>query len=204
MAKGSAGKSGGTSRIRFVMVEAEMADGDIGPITQAIQNALRGPAPIVQRISSPSNGTKVITQDTPEIDADIDLSEDDAPTEIATKTSRPKVQRKPPPTPEVLELDLTTEPSLETFAKKANPESDRKRFLVIAAWFKEHRQLNAVTVAHIYTGYRKLKWPTTISDFSQPLRGLKHDKLFSSPERGHFAINHLGLSEVQAMMNGKE
>ena len=43
MAKQSAGTKN-PSRIRFVMVEAELGDGDIGQITQAITNALRGPA----------------------------------------------------------------------------------------------------------------------------------------------------------------
>lgn len=48
MAKASA-KAGGTSRIRFVMFDAEVADGEIGQITQAIQNALRGPAQVIAR-----------------------------------------------------------------------------------------------------------------------------------------------------------
>jgi hypothetical protein len=52
MAK-SSGKSGGMSRIRFVMVDAEIAEGDVGAITHAIQNALRGSAPsAVQRLPS--------------------------------------------------------------------------------------------------------------------------------------------------------
>jgi hypothetical protein len=45
MAKAQPPKVPGASRIRFIMVEAEMANaGDLSQITQAIQNALR-PAP---------------------------------------------------------------------------------------------------------------------------------------------------------------
>jgi hypothetical protein len=53
MAKNSAGKTGGTSRIRFILVDTEIADGDIHSITQAITNALRGPAgsPAVKRLA---------------------------------------------------------------------------------------------------------------------------------------------------------
>ena len=55
MARISAAKSSFPSRIRFIMFDAEIADGDIGPITQAIQNALRVPAPAtVQKLPSPS------------------------------------------------------------------------------------------------------------------------------------------------------
>jgi hypothetical protein len=203
MAKGPTAKAGGPSRIRFIMVEAELADGDIGQITQAIQNALRGPAPNVQRIPPP-NGAKTISQEIPEFESEVldeeDVS-DESPSPRLTKT---RGQRKPAPTPVVLDLDLTSEPSLASYAQKANPESDRKRYLVIAAWFKEHRQVDAISAAHVYTCYRALKWPTTISDFGQPLRNLKSDQLFTSPEKGMYAINHLGLAEVDKLTSGGE
>jgi hypothetical protein len=54
MAK-SAGKSGGTSRIRFVMLDAEIPDGDLSQITQAIHNALK-PATIVQQRATNGGG----------------------------------------------------------------------------------------------------------------------------------------------------
>src|SRR4029077_8334095 len=60
------------SRIRFVMVEAELGDGEIGQITQAIQNALRtsgGPSP-VKRLSTATNGTDVTLQSDSESETD--------------------------------------------------------------------------------------------------------------------------------------
>lgn len=196
-------KTGGPSRVRLVILEAEIADGDLSQLTQALSNALRGPTTTtVQRVVT-SNSGKVITQETENADVESDAEEEYSAEAIA-KPLKAKALRKPAATPEVLDLDLNTEPSLESFAKKVNPESDRRRFLVIAAWFKEHRQLSAITAAHVYTCYRKLKWSTNIPDFSQPLRSLKHDKLFTSPERGSFAINHLGLSEVESLVNGKD
>ncbi|MDQ6436160.1 hypothetical protein RB623_19045 [Mesorhizobium sp. LHD-90] len=204
MAKGSTVKSGGTSRIRFVMVEAEIADGDIGQITQAIQNALRGPAPTVQRIAS-SNGTKVIAQETPELDAEVEVDDEDGVVvDVIPRQSKSKGPRKAAPTPNVLNFDLTSEPSLVSYAQKANPKSDRKRYLVIAAWFKEHRGLDAITADHVYTCYRSLKWPTSINDFGQALRKLKADQLLTSPEKGSYAINHLGIAEVEKLLSGGE
>lgn len=202
MAKGSTGKTGGSSRIRFVMVEAELAHGDVGQITQAIQNALRGPSPTIQRIASP-NGAKVIAQEVPEDEAEFEV-EDAVDAEVTPQPSKTKVPRKPAPTPQVLDIDLTSQMSLASFAQKANPNSDRKRYLVIAAWFKEHRGIGAITADHIYTCYRSLKWPTAINDFAQPLRKLKADQFFTLPERGHYAINHLGIAEVDKLVSGGE
>jgi hypothetical protein len=115
--------------------------------------------------------------------------------------SRP---RKPAPTPAVLELDLTTDTSLASFAQKANPKSHLKRYLVVAAWFKEHRNIDAITSDHVYTCYRSLKWPLDINDFAQPLRDLKARQYFTAPEKGSYAINHLGLQQVEKSIAGGE
>jgi hypothetical protein len=192
-------RSGGTSRIRFVMVDAEIAEGEVSSITQAIQNALRGPVPAqVQRLSAPKaqeiNGSAAVH------DVDPLAEEEEVAFEEQSETpSRPKGPRKPAATPKVLDLDLTSEPSLASFATKANPSSDRKRYLVVAAWFKEHRATDAIGAAHVYTAYRALKWPITINDFAQPLRMLKHSQLFEQTGKGLYAINHLGLAEVDKL-----
>jgi hypothetical protein len=153
------------------MVEAEMADGDLGQITQAIQNALRGPSPAVHRIASPAIAKTVPYE--PQEDAVEPEVEEEAQTDATPQVPRSSRPRKPAPTPEVLELDLTTDTSLASFAQKANPKSHLKRYLVVAAWFKEHRNVDAITSDHVYTCYRFLKWPLDISDFAQPLRDLK-------------------------------
>jgi hypothetical protein len=182
------------------MVDAEIAEGEIGPLTQAIQNALRGPAPPpVQRLAIPTrqqdfNGATIEPEDEGVEDESLVTTPSDAP--------RQRAVRKPAATPEVLELDLITEPSLAGFATAHKAESHLKRFLVIAAWFKEHRGLDAITPAHVYTAYRHLKWPLNVNDFAQPLRDLKANKVMTSPERGTYAINHLGLQEVAGLSSG--
>ena len=67
---------------------------------------------------------------------------------------------------------------------------------MVATWFKLHRGVDAINADHVYTCYRKVKWPTNIPDFVQPLRNLKFKKLMDQKEKGLYAINHLGLSEV--------
>ncbi|WP_457586600.1 hypothetical protein [Ensifer canadensis] len=66
------GKTGGTSKIRFIMVEPEVADGDIGQITQAIQNALKTCPPTNQRLAGP--GVKAVAREA-QIDADDEVEE---------------------------------------------------------------------------------------------------------------------------------
>ncbi|NSZ63020.1 hypothetical protein G6L16_006670 [Agrobacterium tumefaciens] len=202
MAKGTIGKSTGTSKIRFIMVEAEIADGDIGQITQAIQNALRTSPQTAapQRLGAP--GSKTATRES-ELDSEDDFEEAEiVEIDVIPKAPRQRVARAAKPAPEVLELDMTSETSLASYVEGTTPKSHAKRFLIIAAWFKEHRNTPAVTAAHIYTGYRTLKWPVGIPDFSQPLRDLKSDQYMTTPEKGNYAINHLGIAEVDKLRNG--
>jgi hypothetical protein len=195
MAKQSTGIKN-PSRIRFVMVEAEIGDGDIGQITQAITNALRGPAPtVVKRIAAPApqvNGNgehhdpEVVEEDAEEVEA----------VDVTPPAAKAKSPRKPGPKPSVIDIDVTTEPSLASYVAKTNPKSQHKRYLAVAAWLHDHRDIQAVTADHIYTCYRRLNWPVGIADFSQPLRELKHQQYFTSPERGKYAINQLGLAKA--------
>lgn len=196
MAKGSV-KSGGMSRIRVVMFDAEIADGEIGPFTQAIQTALRGPAPLtVQRLPSPSK-PQDMNGGSPE--AEIEVDQDDAANDAASEAPRQRAQRKPAPTPNVIDIDMNREVSLASFAQGKDTESHHKRFLVAAAWLKEHRSIDAVSPDHIYTCYRSIGWPTNIPDFGQPLRALKVKKYFTQPEKGLYAINHIGLAHVKKL-----
>ncbi|MES0099762.1 hypothetical protein [Mesorhizobium sp. M0019] len=127
---------------------------------------------------------------------------DDAQMESAT--ARPAREGRPrkPTVPKVLELDLMSGGSFEAFANEHTPKNDTERNLVVLAWFKEHRPDEAVTANHVYTCYRAIKWPSGIDDFSWPLRALKKEQLVTSPHRGQYAINHLGIARVEKMGAG--
>jgi hypothetical protein len=195
MAKNS-GKPGGTSRIKFIMFDAEIADDQIQSVTQAITNALRGPAvspPAKKVIALPANNGA----EPHEIEAEAEEVEEEELAEMAPLRPRSSAPRKPAPTPEVLNLDFTSEPSLASFAAQHKAqESHQQRYLLAAAWFNDHRDITKVTPAHIYTAYRHMKWPLNLKDFSQPLRDLKFQKVMGSTEKGTYTINHLGLQRV--------
>lgn len=203
MAKQPTSKTG-TSRIRFIMLDAEIPEGDLSQITAAIQNALKPTTTIIQqRLPSHPAATLIDSSRDGEIfDEDvIDIEEQEA---SATAPKAPRVSKpRKPTTPAVLDLDLTSDVSLESFAADHPAKSEPEKNLVVAAWFKEHRDTSAVTAAHVYTAYRFLKWSVGFEDFSWPLRWLKKDKLMSSPARGEYAINHLGIDRVHKLGKGE-
>lgn len=199
MAKQPTAKSG-TSRIRFIMIDAEIPDGDLSQITTAIHNALKPTTTIIQRLA-PQNSS-------PAQELEFETGEDEGgefeviEPRVAVKAPRVSKPRKPT-TPDVLDLDMTSDLSLEAYAHEHSPSGEPERYLVIAAWFKEHRDTPNVTTSHIYTGYRSVGWSVAIEDFGWPLRQLKKDKYMSSSTRGEYAINHLGIARVNKLGKGE-
>jgi len=194
MAK-QAPKAVSTSRIRFVMFDAEVAEGEMGQITQAIQNALRGPVQVVNRRLPAPAGLQAPAALADEEVQDDEITQDEENGEMLATPAAPRARapRKAAPKPSVIDIDVSSDPPLSSLA---DPKSQHKRFLKIAAWFHDHRNIEAVTADHIFTAYRHLHWPTDILDFAQPLRELKHKQYFTTPERGKYAINQLGLAKA--------
>lgn len=184
-------KSGGNSRIRVLLVDADLADGELAQLIPALQNALRAPTPTLRNNGAPT--PKVITQQQP-LEAEVEESVEEEEVTLAPEAPRQPRARKAAPKPSVIEIDTTSAPPLSSLA---DPKSNHGRYLLIAAWLHDHRNIEAVTVDHIYTCYRHLGWPTDILDFGQPLRELKHKQYFTTPERGQYAINQLGLAKAK-------
>lgn len=203
MAKQPSSK-GGTSRIRFIMLDAEIPEGDLNQITTAIQNALKPTTVIQQRLPSASPTVALPNAPMPELDEDAVIEAEPEEEAAAPQSSRAARERRPrkPTVPKVLELDLTSGTSFESFANRHVPKNDVERNLVVLAWFKEYRPEEAVTANHVYTCYRAMKWPSGIDDFSWPLRSLKKEQLVTNPVRGQYIINHLGLARVEKMGTG--
>ncbi|MBN9006425.1 MAG: hypothetical protein J0H40_13555 [Rhizobiales bacterium] len=199
MAKSSVGTKA-PSRIRFVMVEAELGDGDIGQITQAIQNALRPPQPVAtKRITAPlgnGNGEQHV-----EIEP-FDEEEDVETVDVAPNPPRQRAPRKAPKAPDVVDIDMNAEVSLAAFAAGKDAGSQHKKYMIAAAWLKECRGISAVGAGHIYTCFRSMNWSANIPDFWQPLRDLKAKKYFVKNDAGDYEINHLGLDYVKKKLGG--
>src|SRR5271168_4668679 len=99
MAKHSISKSGGTSRFRMVVIDAELQEGEISQLAQAIQGAFGA-----QRVTSVRvNGSatrSLPSSDLGEISGSLDAAEDelvvdDAGTEVVALTpAKPRAQKK--------------------------------------------------------------------------------------------------------------
>jgi hypothetical protein len=128
----------------------------------------------------------------PELVDETEMEEVDA-VDVTPAAPKAKTPRKAAPKPTVIPIDTAGEPALSSLV---DGKSNHRRYLSIAAWLHDHRGMETITADHIYTCYRHLGWPTDIPDFAQPLRELKHKQYFTSPERGKYAINQLGLAKA--------
>lgn len=90
-------------------------------------------------------------------------------------------------------------PTIEEFIAEHPPKSTTDRFLVALTWLKVAAQKQSGTVNEVYTIFRKVKWPTAIKDFSQPMRDLKGQQLVSGGAKDGFSVNHLGEARVEEM-----
>jgi flagellar biosynthesis regulator FlbT len=199
-----ANKSTMSGRVRFIMLEADIADGNISEIAQAISGAIR-PAPVTQRIVQPAQA--LIEGASVRVPKEAELSQHvvqeqflDEEAVIATpKRTTPSKNRKYP-VPQVLDLDLTSgDVPWEAFAKQKNPTETSKKFLVVAAWLKEHRGIDSITADHVYTSFKMAGWGTGLKDFGEPFRKLKAQGWVGSSKPGTFEINHVGLNVVSKM-----
>jgi hypothetical protein len=201
MAK-SQGKTGGTnSKIRFIMLEADLADGDLTQITQAITQAVRqGPPVARQTIAIPARAGTPATE-TPE---PVDETDDDAITDVdgngngGEPVAKTRTPRKPIPV-KVLDVDLNSgDVPFEKFAKEKGPQATLSRHLVAAYWFKKYRNLDGITADHAFTCYKKMSWGTVIRDFAQPFRDIARAGR-GAMKKGVFTINHIGEDVVEKM-----
>ena len=198
MAKNSTVKSGGPARVRLVVFDAEVSDGDFNSLAQVLQNALKTPTVIQQPRVTNGSTAKTITHqpaeaaqdDEPDLFANL---EDAEPVEATPAPAKPKAPRKAPKSPNVVDIDMNADVSLAAFAAGKDAGSQHKKYMIAAAWLKEHRGIDAVSADHIYTCFRSMEWSANIPDFWQPLRDLKAKKYFAKNDAGDYEINHLGL-----------
>ncbi len=100
--------------------------------------------------------------------------------------------------PKLLDIDFrSASVSLQDYvASHQVGDAEWKRYLAIAKWFKEHMAVNAVTIDHIFTGYRTMNWkvPTRVR---QPLIDATGKKgWFRRAGKGNYAITHIGEDQI--------
>jgi hypothetical protein len=191
----------GPSRIRFVMLEADVQDGDLSQITQAIQNAFRSPSVVARTPASQTHMISVGTTAEP-------LGEDDDVIEVANAIETAPTENRQPrkravaKTPDVLnDIDTDRSPTLKDFVAQFDVKTGVDRYLVIALWFRDARATSAITVDHVYTCFRLLGWSTSSADFSKPLRNLRDEQSMSGDAKG-YSLTLVGAGKIEAKKRG--
>ena len=138
------------SRIRFVLFEAELGDGDISQITHAITNALRAPTHAMpKRISTTTSVINSSDPIEPEVVEDSG-DEADAVDVVAATPKAPRQQRKTIKTPDASQ-SIDRGCISAAFAAGKDISSQHKKYLICAAWLKEHRSIDAVSAkSHLH------------------------------------------------------
>jgi hypothetical protein len=198
------GDVSGRQKIRFVMLEADLSDGNLSDLTTAITNALRptvvastrslpaGP----QRSRSTSNESSAGQQ------LEFENVEDDEPEfeEVAAPPRAPRPSSpKAPSVPKYLDGLLTKEEgdALRDSVAKNPPKSDARRYLVATAWLRDAKGETSVNPDKIYTVYKTANWPLGISDWGVTLRGHVQSHKMKRVGRGQYALTPLGEADLQ-------
>lgn len=195
----------GKVKMTVIHFETESSNETLQENIRAIANTLtRALAPPLRVVQVPAQlpsgngaGNGAAHGEAPEADEYNDVIDADV-------TDTPKKPKKAAarqlPSPEVLDLDLTSGPMpLKTFLEQKKPDEDSKRYLVIAYWFKEYRKITEITMDHAHTAYRSMGWNTP-KDASGPLRGMKKQGWMKRGSgKGAYAINHIGEGVVNDM-----
>jgi hypothetical protein len=194
----------GTARVRFIMLEADVTNGNLTDFANTIANALRSSShqktlPIANQSAREAASADV--GDVPTVEDTDDSPAAEFDSSATNGAARPARSRKATVTKvKVLDVDLLSPVPFVQYAETKAPDNMTARFLVVAAWFKEHRGFDVVTADHVYTCFKKMAWGAT-PDMAQPFRDLKKNGR-GDYQNGKFSINHIGVGIVEKMGRG--
>ena len=202
MAKNTTVRSSGPARVRLVVLDAEIPDGDLSSFNQVLQNALRGPGTTIMQQRLNGGAAKTIThQPAADVEGQAEEIVDDVieEEEIVSQPAKPRARRSQPKSPSVVPMDMHAPVSLATFAQGKDWKKQINKYMIAAAWLKECRGIDAVNGDHMFTCFKSMGWSTNIPDFTQPRRLLKaKNKYFDKSDKG-YEINHIGLDFVNKL-----
>lgn len=190
-------------KIRVFLFELEGTDEtlleSVRSIAGAVNRTFSNTTQVVTKVlAPPTNGEKV-----EDLSAEAELHEsieEDENTPITSSMPKNKRARRRT-TPEIIpDLDLTSgSSSLKSFCEKKNPDNDTLKYLVIAIWLRDNRDLKEVSINHVYTCYRLMGWSNP-EDFGRVFQNAKPKGYFTKgSSKGSWAITHIGENRVTEM-----
>jgi hypothetical protein len=112
-----------------------------------------------------------------------------------------RTTRRRPRTPKLVDIDLRAgDIPFEEYVAQTAPQSQIEKVLVIAGWYSNYANVKEITVDHVYSGFKAMKWTDVPNDFRVPLADLARKKEFlTKGDRRSWVLNHLGEAELQKM-----
>jgi hypothetical protein len=201
----------GKMKVRIIEFELEGSD-------MSLQESLKS---ITAALSRPSNGASVTrvsriealkqsnASSMPSVDDGDTVEEAEYVEEVDTQPAPAPAAKRPrklsrAPTPTLLR-DVRFDdvsPTFAEFIEEKQPKGDRSKYLCVAYWLKSYKEIQEISIDHVYTAYRVMSWALPAAAI-QPMRELaaNRDGRFSKGhEQGHYAINHVGEGFVTTKM----
>jgi hypothetical protein len=192
-----------SNKIRFVLVEADISDGNLSELTHAITSALKPTINVPRQLPArqPVQVLPEAPEFTPEEDVESEEAQETAETQdaVAGNGSEPKAPRtrkfKPPEyLPDLFAGEKGA--AFKEFAKEKAPTTKNKKYLVATYWLKEKGDSPTVNADKIYTSFKTAGWSTGFNDWAQPFHNLVYSEHLRKVGNSEFAINPLGEDEV--------
>lgn len=196
----------GKVKFRFVEFELEGLNSTIEESIKNIVHSMSRSSNVQPRVLSAKSAAPAALlatngENTAELDSEreTELDGEDAEQELPANTAvRPKAQRHYTVPTFLSEVDLDSgEVPFKTFAEQRAPKSDNRKYILIAAWFRKFRDLEAISTDHIYTCNQKMGWKTQ-KDVGQPFRSMKKKSYFDVAGRNQWKVTHIGLDQLSA------
>lgn len=202
MAPKKADNTKGSNRIRLIVLDADLSDGNLSELTQAITNAIKPAVAPLRQLPHPA-GQVVRTQEeaTPEEPESRDFQDEADEGEAANdngatpKPTRTKKFKAPEYLPDLLAGDKGA--AFKKFAQEKAPDSKTQKYLVATYRLKEQGGSPTVNANKIYTCFKTAGWSTGFNDWNQTFHNLVYSEHLRKLETtGEFAINPLGEDAV--------
>ena len=193
-----------SNKIRFVLVEADISDGNLSELTNAITSALKPtltpvhrqlvPRPLPPALAEAEESTPASEILPDESGAPGDTQEETGGNGTEPKTPRVKKFKPPEYLPELFAGDKGA--TFKEFAKDKAPDSKNAKYLAATYWLKENGDSPTVNANKIYTAFKTAGWSTGFNDWNQPFHNLVHSEHLRKVGNSEFAINPLGEDSV--------
>lgn len=195
---------GGKIKISVLQFELEGSDETLQEGLRTVSETLSRSFPQAQRVIKqlPASPRLALAGEEPTEEDYVDQVEEpeyEAPAPPAPRSKSVRQYRRPE---SLDDIDPAADVSFRDFCADKDTSSDLMKYLVLASWYKEHRDIEEIGADHAYTIYKFMSWKVP-KDMSQTFRTAKSQKAWfkSGSEKGTFIITHIGLDVVTQMGN---